>query len=166
MIAGSILMSVGFGLITTFRPDTDSQRWIGLQALAGVGVGLGMQQPLMAVHTVLNISDIPTGTSVLVFLQTLGGAVFVSIAQNVFTNCLISGLTQYAPGFNPKIILNTGATSIRSTIDPKYAAGVTLAYNEALVKTFTVATAMAAISIIGSVTMEWKSVKKSGTKVE
>jgi hypothetical protein len=51
MIAGTILMSIGFGLITTFKPDTDSPKWIGLQVLAGVGVGLGMQQPLMAVQT-------------------------------------------------------------------------------------------------------------------
>jgi hypothetical protein len=115
---------------------------------------------------VLDISDVPTGTAVLIFLQTLGGALFVSVAQNLFTNRLISGLAQYTPGLDPKIILTTGATSIQSTTDPKYLAGVTLAYNEALVKAFTLATAMAAISIIGSATIEWKSMVKSKAKVE
>lgn len=159
-------MSIGFGLITMFKPDTNSANWIGLQALAGIGVGVGMQQPLMAVQTVLNISDVPTGTSVLIFLQTLGGALFVSVGNNVFTNKLISGLIEYAPGLDPRIVLSTGATSIQSTTNPKYLAGVTLAYNDALVRAFTVATAMAAISIIGSATIEWKSVKKSKKKVE
>jgi hypothetical protein len=51
MIAGTVIMSIGFGLITTFKPDTGSSAWIGLQALAGIGVGLGMQQPLMAIQT-------------------------------------------------------------------------------------------------------------------
>jgi len=49
MILSSIVMSIGIGLITTFKPDTGSSKWIGYQALAGIGVGMGMQQPLMAV---------------------------------------------------------------------------------------------------------------------
>lgn len=166
MIASSVVMAIGFGMITTFKPDTGSPSWIGLQCLAGIGVGLGMQQPLMAVQTVLNIKDVPTGTSVLIFLQTLGGALFVSVGENVFTNKLVEGLAEYAPDINPLVVLSTGATSIQSTTPPQYLAGVTLAYNEALVKAFTVATAMAALSIIGSVFVEWKSVKKSGKKVE
>jgi EmrB/QacA subfamily drug resistance transporter len=166
MIASSVVMAIGFGLITTFKPDTGSPSWIGLQCLAGIGVGLGMQQPLMAVQTVLNIKDVPTGTSVLIFLQTLGGALFVSVGENVFTNKLVEGLAEHAPGINPLVVLSTGATSIQSTTPPQYLAGVTLAYNDALVKAFTVATAMAALSIIGSVLVEWKSVKKSGKKVE
>lgn len=168
MIAGTVVMSIGFGLITTFKPDTGSASWIGLQALAGIGVGMGMQQPLMAVQTVLDISDVPTGTAVLIFLQTLGGALFVSIAQNVFSNKLISGIAQYAPGLDPKIVLTIGATNIQTYLaanEPQYLSGVILAYNDALVKAFTVATAMAALSIIGSVTVEWKSVKGKNVEV-
>ena len=162
MIAGTIIMSIGFGMITTFKPDTGSSAWIGLQALAGIGVGVGMQQPLMAVQTVLDISDVPTGTAVLIFLQTIGGALFVSVAENVFENKLISGVAHYAPGLDPTIVLTVGATNIQSYLAekaPQYLSGVILAYNDALVKAFTVATAMAALSIIGSATIEWKSVK-------
>jgi hypothetical protein len=167
MIMGTVVMSIGFGLITTFKPDTGSPSWIGLQALAGIGVGMGMQQPLMAVQTVLDISDVPTGTAVLIFLQTLGGALFVSVAQNVFSNKLISGIAQYAPGLDPKIVLTIGATNIQTYLaanKPQYLPGVIQAYNDALIKAFTVATAMAALSIVGAVTVEWKSVK--GKKVE
>jgi hypothetical protein len=113
-------------------------------------------------NKVLDISDVPTGTAVLIFLQTLGGALFVSVAENVFSNKLISGVAQYAPGLDPKLVLTVGATNIQSYLAenaPQYLTGVILAYNEALVKAFTVATAMAAISIIGSATVEWKSVK-------
>jgi hypothetical protein len=164
MIAGSIVMAVGFGLITTFKPDTGSSVWIGYQALAGIGVGLGMQLPLMAVQTVLDIKDVPTGTSVLIFLQTLGGALFVSVGQNVFTNKLLEGLAEYAPGVNPMFVLSVGATAIQSSIPEEFLAGVTLAYNNALVRAFTVATAMAAASFLGAIAVEWKSVK--GKKVE
>jgi hypothetical protein len=161
MIAGSVLMSIGFGLLTTFTPDISFSKWLGYQALAGIGVGLGMQQPLMAVQTVLDITDVPTGTSLLIFLQTLGGALFVSVGQNVFTNKLVSGLAEFVPSLDPLIVLSVGATSIQHSefITAADLPGVTLAYNNALVQTFTVATAMAAASIIGSLAIEWKSVK-------
>ncbi len=164
MILSTILMSVGFGLLSTFRPDTDRPVWMGYQIIAGAGIGLGMQQPLMAVQTVLDISDVPTGTAVIIFLQTLGGALFVSIAENVFTNKLVEYIMAYVPGLNPAIVLATGATSIQSTISPDQLPGVTLAYSDALTKTFLASAALAAISVIGSVFIEWKSVK--GKKVE
>jgi hypothetical protein len=80
----------------------------------------------------------------------------------VFSNKLISGVAQHAPGLDPEIVLSVGATNIQSYLTenaPQYLSGVILAYNEALVKAFTVAAAMAALSIIGSATVEWKSVK-------
>ncbi|KAI9878040.1 MAG: hypothetical protein M1830_002091 [Pleopsidium flavum] len=164
MIGSSIFMSIGAGLLTTFKPDTGHQMWIGYQVICGFGIGLGMQQPLIAVQTVLDISEVPTATALLIFLQTFGGAVFVSIGQNVFTNKLVSGIETLVPGLNPAIVVRTGATSIQSSIAPEYLPGVTLAYNNALTQAYTVAVAMACLTIIGSLAIEWKSVK--GKKLE
>jgi EmrB/QacA subfamily drug resistance transporter len=164
MLVGTVLMSVGFGLITTFTPDTSSAMWIGYQVIAGAGVGMAMQQPMMAVQTVLDIRDVPVGTSAIVFLQTLGGALFVSVAESVFTNKLTDYVTEYVPGLNPEIVFATGATSIQSTIPANLLPGVTLAYNNALTHTFFVAAGLASASIIGAVFVEWKSVK--GKKID
>lgn len=159
MIASSVVMSIGTGLITTFKPDTGKSMWIGYQAIAGIGVGLGMQQPLMTVQTVLDIKDVPTGTSVIIFIQTLGGALFVSIAQNIFTNKLKDGLAEFVPSLDSSIVLSTGATDIQTQIPKEFLEGVTLAYNNALVRAFTVSLAMACLSILGSVLVEFRSVK-------
>lgn len=61
MLASSVLMSIGAGLLSTFAVDTGSPRWIGFQVIFGVGVGLGMQQVMLAVQTVLPAKDVPTG---------------------------------------------------------------------------------------------------------
>ncbi|ESZ95339.1 DHA14-like major facilitator [Sclerotinia borealis F-4128] len=159
MIISSVLASIGIGLLTTFKPDTNHSAWIGYQCLAGIGIGFGMQQPLIAVQTILNISQVPTGTSVIIFCQTLGGALFVSIGQNVFTNKLSQNLAHYVPDLNPAVVLSTGATSIQQNIDPEFLAGVTISYNDALTQSFLVAAVMAALTIIGSLAIEWKSVK-------
>ena len=159
MIANSVIMSIGAGLITTFTPTTNHPKWIGYQVLYGYGLGMGMQQASLAAQAVLARKDAPTGISLIMFCQQLGGAVFVSISQNIFDNELIKGLTRIA-GIQPARIVATGATQVRNVVGSANLRSVLLAYNGALVKVFQVALAMACLSIIGSLSMEWKNIKK------
>ncbi|KAF7367326.1 Major facilitator superfamily transporter [Mycena sanguinolenta] len=152
ILLSTVMMSVGGGLLTTFKTNTGHAHWIGYQVIYGLGVGFGMQTPLMGVQTVLELKDIPIGTSI------NGGAIFVSVAQSVFQNKLISGLA-HVPGVSPEIIFLAGATNLKNIVDPQYLSAVLEAYNHALVITFRVGLAMACISIIGASIIEWKSVK-------
>lgn len=167
MIASSVLMTIGAGLISMFEVDTGKGAWIGYQILYGAGVGFGMQQALIAAQTVLHIDDVPVGTSLIMFMQTLGGALFVAIGQNIFTTRLLSNLASKAPGFDSKIVLRTGATNLKVAVinsKPELLPNVLIAYNEALRRTFYVSLVIAALSLIGAVLVEWKSVK--GKKIE
>lgn len=159
MIACSVLMSIGAGLLITLEVDTGSPKWIGYQALFGIGIGLGMQQILMAVQTVLSLDDVPTGTALIIFVQNLGGAVFLSVGQNVFAAKLVSGLRSSVPELDPGIIVAAGATSFRQSIDARFLPAVLVAYNEALVRAFIVALVLSCLTVIGSAFVEWKSVK-------
>ncbi|KAJ7250375.1 DHA14-like major facilitator [Mycena rebaudengoi] len=165
MILSTILMGVGAGLITTFRPDTGTAHWLGFQVIYGLGVGFGMQNPVLAVQTVLNLEDIPTGTSLVMFMQTLGGALFVSVGQNIFSNKLASGLVAQVPNLDPRIILNAGATNLRAAVDPQYLPAVISVYNQALVSSYYVSIAMACLSLIGALAVEWKSVKGKNIEI-
>lgn len=158
MVAGSIFMAIGFGLISTFEPGTSTSRWVGFQLLAGIGVGISMQQPLIAVQVVCEMVDIPTGTAMVVFAQTLGGALFLSAGHSVFTNSLIDKVREYVPELDSQVILATGATNLRS-LPSEWIDGVILAYNDALALSFYVGAATASATIIGAVLVEWKSVK-------
>lgn len=164
MLASTVLVSIGAGLLTTLQPNTGHAKWIGYQAITGIGVGMGLQQPMISVQVVLDIKDVPTGTALVIFMQSLGGALFVSIGQNIFTNKLISNLKTLVPALDPAIVLATGATSIQSHIAKEFLPGVTRAYNNALTSAYQVATAMACLTLIGSAVIEWKSVK--GKKIE
>ncbi|KAK9322000.1 major facilitator superfamily domain-containing protein [Lipomyces orientalis] len=155
----AILSSVGAGLLTTFSTTTGHPKWIGYQVIYGAGVGAGMQMPLIAAQTVLNLDDVPVGTALIVFAQTLGGALFVSVAQNVFSNRLVKGVVEAAPGLDPTLVSNTGATNLKNIIPPQYLSQVQVAYSKALTQTWYVSVAMSALSFIGAVGMEWKSVK-------
>jgi hypothetical protein len=164
MLISAVLMAIGSGLLTTFEVDTGSPQWIGYQFIFGAGVGFGMQQTLVAVQTVLPAADVPIGTAIMMFSQTLGGALFISVAQNVFTNQLIKNLKTVVPDLDPAIVLVVGATELKKQIEERYLAGVLTAYNLALTQTFYVSVATATMSIVGAAFVQWTSMK--GKKIE
>lgn len=162
--ASSVIMSVGAGLLTTFTVDTTSARWIGYQIIYGLGAGMGMQQPLIAIQATLSAQDIAIGTAIFVFAETAGGAIFIAVGQNIFTNQLMKHVVAAnIPQLDPALILQTGATQLRSLVPPQYLRPLLVAYNKAVIRTWYVVVGMAALSIVGAFFMEWKSVK--GKKV-
>ncbi|KAF2003436.1 MFS general substrate transporter [Amniculicola lignicola CBS 123094] len=159
MIVSSILMAIGAGLLSTFETDTNSPRWIGYQFMFGAGVGFGMQQVLIAVQVALPQKDVAIGTAVMMFSQTLGGALFISVGQNVFTNQLIKHLKTAVPDLDSSFVLTVGATELKQRIPASALAGVQAAYNLSLTEVFYVSTATAAVSLLGAAFVEWKSMK-------
>ncbi|KAJ0376488.1 hypothetical protein COL26b_005302 [Colletotrichum chrysophilum] len=159
MILGSMLMAIGYGLISTFKPDTPAGLWIGFQIIAGTGVGFGMQQPLMAVQVVLDAADVPTGTAIIIFSQTIGGAIFVAIGQMAFTNKLVDSVREYVPGIDPATVIASGVTAVRENLTPELLHGIAYAYSDALAQAFLVSAVTASVTIVGALFVEWKSVK-------
>ncbi|KAI1778091.1 putative MFS aflatoxin efflux pump [Hypoxylon cercidicola] len=160
LIAGSVFMSVGAGLLTTLQVDTGMPKWVGYQVLYGFGLGMGIQAPNLAAQTVLPLDDVATGTSLMLFNQLLGGAIFVSVGQSVFNNGLVTRLSGI-DGIDSSMIEGNGATSLGSNIPPGLRDTILVAYNEALRDAFRVGLILASLTIIGAVGMEWRSVKTS-----
>jgi len=159
MFISAILMSTGAGLLTTLEVDSGAGMWIGYQIILGLGTGSGLQQPILAAQTVLHLKDVPVGVAIIVFLQLFGGALIVSVCQNVFTNRLISNIVSTLPKVDPQIIIETGATELKNIVANQQTDTLLEEYNEALTHTFTVGLVLACLTIFGAVAMEWKSVK-------
>ncbi|KAJ7018830.1 major facilitator superfamily domain-containing protein [Mycena alexandri] len=159
MYLSTVLMAVGGGLLTTFKPDTGHAAWIGYQVILGLGCGAGMNQPVMAAQAVLDLKDVPTGTALIMFLQMMGGSIFVSVAQAAFENRLVGGIIHEVPTIDPNVILRAGATSLKDAVPPALIDAVLSVYNAALVNAFYVATATACLSAVGTLAIEWKSIK-------
>ncbi|KAF1849628.1 MFS general substrate transporter [Cucurbitaria berberidis CBS 394.84] len=160
MILGSSFMAVGTGLLTTWNMGISTGMWIGYQIIIGFGVGCTMQHPNIAVQTVLPKHDVPIGTAVLSLFQTLGGAVFTAVGQNLYIDKFSSGLERIG-GLVPGRILNAGATDMTSAVPMVLKHRVLEAYNHALTNgTFFAALIVACISVPAALGMEWRSVKE------
>ncbi|THY96938.1 MFS general substrate transporter [Aureobasidium pullulans] len=158
-MASSCSMPIGAGLISTFGTNSGPHIWITYQIILGFGIGLGMQQASIAVMTVLQPEDVPIGVSLIFFCQQLGGAIFISVGQNVFSARLVHGLTRVVKDLDPDKIIRSGATNLRKLVPKESLQDVLVVYNDALGWMFIVATVMAALSAIGSFAFEWRSVK-------
>ncbi|KIV83596.1 hypothetical protein PV11_05609 [Exophiala sideris] len=163
MYLSTVITSVAAGLICTFTVSTGHSRWIGYQAMWGLGLGFGMQQPSVAAQVSLNRKDVSTGISVVFFAQTLGGAIFVSVANNIFDNKLASGLSTI-PGINSNLVTQIGATDLRKVVPQQLLQAVLVVYNLALRNAFYVCASLAAATIFGCLAMEWKSLKKAAAE--
>ncbi|ELR02715.1 hypothetical protein VC83_08414 [Pseudogymnoascus destructans] len=159
-IASSVVMSIGAGLLTLLKVDSSKGAWVGFQFIYGLGVGLGFQQGGVAAQAVLKFSDVPIGTAVVLFVQVLGGAVFVGVAQNLFTTNLVKNLTAlHIPNFDPSDVVHAGATNLRHMVPPERLPEVLVAYNAAIMKTFQLGLILSCLSILGAVGVEWKSLR-------
>ncbi|KAF2728670.1 MFS general substrate transporter [Polyplosphaeria fusca] len=160
MIFGACFMAIGAGLLTTWTASTDSPMWIGYQILLGFGVGCSMQHPNLAVQIVLPKPDVPSGTAILSFAQTLGGAVFVAVGQNLFLDKFQAGLGNI-PGVDVHRISSAGATEIQHRVPPQLRPAVISAYNRSLTQgPFFAALIVACLMLPSALGMEWRSVKE------
>ncbi|PIG79519.1 efflux pump antibiotic resistance protein [Aspergillus arachidicola] len=165
MLLGSVIFSLlgalsPPGLLSTLQVNSGHAQWIGYQFLVGAGVGSGLQTAFAAPQCVLRLEDIPIGTAVVIFTENLSAAVFVSVAQNVFSNQLRTNLATYVPEADTSTILSGGATDIKNLVPQELYQAVLFAYNKALDQTFYVGVALSCCAVLGVLGMQWVSVKK------
>lgn len=158
MILCPCVMSIGQGLLTTFKPDTGSSHWIAYQFLVGFGLGLGIQSGGLAVQATLPKEEIPTGLSITFFAQQLGGAIFVSVGQAVLSGRLVERLSD-VPGLETINLVETGATELKNMVSSQYVPRVSEAYNYAITRIFFVGVGLALGQLVCALCIEWKSIK-------
>ncbi|MCJ1318774.1 hypothetical protein MMC15_004105 [Xylographa vitiligo] len=156
---GAAIFTVGAGMLYTLQVSSGAGMWIGYQILTGIGAGASVQIPFISVQVVLSAKDMPTGNALTIFFNSLGGALAISIAQNIFSNTLAQELVKLAPSLNPATIIAAGATHVADVTPPALLPAVLQAYDIAVTRAYTLSIATGCIAFICSFFMEWKSVK-------
>ena len=159
-ILGGAIATVGCGLITLYHVDTPTGHWIGYLIIAGGGIGFAIQQGIVAVQAVLPQEVVPIATSLILFAQSLSGAIFVSVGSSLLRNRLESGLeVAQLPGVDVASVLAAGATQVKDVVPKESLTQVFQIYNDALDKVFIVAVPLAGLGMICALGLEWKSLR-------
>ncbi|KAL5379303.1 hypothetical protein DPSP01_008575 [Paraphaeosphaeria sporulosa] len=163
--------AIGNGLLSTLNQNTSTAKWIGYLIVLGAGRGAGVQMALVATQSALPMRLIPVSLALIIFVQNLAGAIFLVVANTIFTQSLIKKLGQYAPSVSPQAALEAGssADAVRKLVDPSKPwelDGVLNAYSESLKTIWLMLVAFAGLAFICAFGMGWVDVrkKKSGNE--
>ena len=166
-ILGSAIGTIGCGLLSTLQVNSGTGKWVGYQVLTSAGLGMAVQQGVIAVQTVLKLDQVPIGIAAIVSMQSLGGAVFVSVGNNILQNVLDqASAANELPGVDVAAVLSAGATQFRSIVPAASLPGLLVVYNSALQKVFIAAIPLSALSCLVACGLEWKSVKDKKPSIE
>jgi MFS family permease len=155
-----IATAIGSGLISTFTPSTPVGKWVGYQIILGVGRGAGFQTPIIAIQNALPPSEVSVGMSILMFIQTLSGAVFLTFADVIFSTGLKALIPKDAPNVNPSVVIAAGATGIRDAVASENLPGVLKAYSKSVDRVFYLSAALGVVCMVFAFGMGWKDVRR------
>ncbi|MDR1512154.1 MAG: MFS transporter [Propionibacteriaceae bacterium] len=88
VVAGSVFLIVGFGLLGTVSGTTSFVAMSLFMVVAGLGVGMTMQNLVLAVQNSISIHDVGAATGAVTFFRSLGGAVGIQALGFVFEDRL------------------------------------------------------------------------------
>ena len=163
MLAGSVLMPIFSGLMTTLTVSTPLSTIIVYSGFFGAAIGIGFQAPQVAVQNSLSMSDVNTGLAIILFAQNFGPAINVALAQSIFQNRLADNIADIVPNLSSSKIENMGLGELRREIGPQKLQELLSGFDKSLMQTWYLAVGLACATLVGSTTMQWRSVKKKRT---
>ncbi len=150
MVWGAVLLTGGIGLMATIHHDTSFWLVSAYMVILGSGVGMLMQNLVLAVQNTLHVSEIGSGTATVAFFRTLGGAIGVSALGAVLsaksTQYMVSGLASL--GIEPAGLGADGALPDVSTLPGPLRGVVAQAFGDAIADLFLVATPIALVALV------------------
>ncbi|KAF5664221.1 major facilitator superfamily transporter [Fusarium circinatum] len=155
-----VLSSIGFGLASSMGPYASTATWAGYQILIGLGRGLGLQMPIIAIQANTNADVTPIAMAILTFSQTFGSAIFITAANVIFTHELRNELVARLPDINADMIIDAGAGAVSEVVSGARLPLVLWSYSKGVRATFLLAVGTSCAMVLSSFGMGWKDIRK------
>jgi hypothetical protein len=126
---------------------------------------LGLLTGITVAQNFLSQDLLPQASACVQFFQSLGGAIFIAVAQTVFQNGLIAGVERDEPQLDPLLIIDTGASDIRQVLrdmGQEVAINTVLgAYKVGLRNTYYNSVATAGACFLTALGLRWKKISSA-----
>ncbi|WP_145793230.1 MDR family MFS transporter [Kitasatospora atroaurantiaca] len=94
LVAGTFMLALGFGLLGAVRDDTSYGLLALYMAATGIGLGLTMQNLVLAVQNTVPRHELGAASSTVTFFRTMGGAMGVSALGALLSDRVTRYLTE------------------------------------------------------------------------
>jgi EmrB/QacA subfamily drug resistance transporter len=152
MVSGAFVMSAGLALMGSIDYRTSFVLVSAYMFVLGVGVGMLMQNLVLAVQNTLDVREIGSGTSAVAFFRTLGGAIGVSALGAVLSNrvqhLIVSGLAGL--GIDPSQLGGAGVSGLPdlATLPAPVRDVVQRAFGDGVAELFLIGTPVALVALL------------------
>ncbi|WP_187283505.1 MDR family MFS transporter [Streptomyces sp. t39] len=163
LVAGAVVMTAGLALLSTIDAGTGFGLLSLYMAVLGIGVGLLMQNLVLAAQNDVPAAELGAATSVLSFFRSMGGTVGTSVLGAILANRVASEMTK---GFEESGTATAGGGAAGhgsvpnvQTLPEPVRAVVEHAYGVATADLFLVATPFALLALVAVVFIKEKPLK-------
>ena len=163
LVAGGVVMAVGLALLSTIDAETHFGLLSVYMAVLGTGVGMLMQNLVLAAQNDVAAADLGAATSVLSFFRSMGGTIGVSVLGAILANRVAGETTKGLE--DAGITVPGGGSSTESSVPdmstlPEPMRGIVEhAYAVATADLFLVATPFAVLALVAVVFLKEKPLK-------
>ncbi|MCZ2823394.1 MULTISPECIES: MFS transporter [unclassified Modestobacter] len=151
LVAGSLLVALGFGLLATVDHATDMVVLGVFLTVLGVGIGMTMQNLVLAVQNTVAATDLGAASSAVAFFRSLGGTIGVSVLGAVLSSrvgtLIRSGLAEVPGAPAAAGSQDIGLASLADAPAPIQAL-IRVSYGDATGRVFLIAAALSIITIV------------------
>jgi hypothetical protein len=173
IVMGPVFLLAGSGALYSIKYGTPENHLYGFEVLLGIGIGLAMQNSMLAVQFELKAEPwlIPAGTGISIFSKFsfsefkfvadsvvgfAGRIVGLSIGGSVFGNTIQTNIAKYAPDLPPQYAeaLINDASAVWTLIPEQYREASLIAYTEALRNVYIVGVPYAILALVGALAIK------------
>ncbi|MDQ0675949.1 EmrB/QacA subfamily drug resistance transporter [Pseudarthrobacter siccitolerans] len=161
LIGGTVLLIGGLALAGTM--DHTTELWLtGLYtAIFGIGLGMLMQNLVLAVQNTVQASDIGSASASVAFFRSVGGAIGVSVLGAVMANHVKDLATDGLTKLGIQASGNSGATLDLKDLPAPVADVMRAAYGDATAGIFMISAAVSVVALLAVLFIKEKPLRRT-----
>jgi EmrB/QacA subfamily drug resistance transporter len=166
IVAGAATLVVGFLALGQIDHETNLVLVGGAMLLVGVGVGLCMQNLVLAVQNTVPLKDIGAASSTIAFFRSLGGTVGVSVLGAVLARRVEEAITRDLTAAGIPVSGGGGGSLNLNVLPDAVRHIVRAAYGDATGHIFVISAAIAVVGVVAALLLKPITLRTSLDLVE
>jgi MFS family permease len=155
LLSGSILVVGGFGLLSTLDHRTSMVLLGVFLFILGVGIGMTMQNLVLAVQNTVAASDLGAASSAVSFFRSLGGTIGVSVLGAVLSTHVTELIREGLAGTPSAGVASSGSGSVGladfKDAPPALRTLIQVSYGDATGRIFLISSLVAVVAVVAVV---------------
>lgn len=153
LVIGAVAMTIGFGLLATIDHTTGIALISGYLFVLGLGMGMTMQNLVLAVQNSVAPQNLGAASSTVTFFRSLGGAAGVSVLGAVLSSRIVDLITTGLAALGITLPDGSGGAGLSNLneLPPEIAEVVRAAYGDATARIFLIAAILGALAFVAIV---------------